>query len=307
MHKEAEVANDNMFLGYEDEKVIRLESYFDELYQDNDTKILDSLPVSRTRPRASSFGHILPSSRTTRGSIATTTNLTEDRFRRAREKELLKLFHKSVVGPHINLFKPDRQVSARLSEERRVAQEKAAVEAYEVERLKRLMSIDSIAESDLPSRSTSRSGSRQNSRPTSRASSRPVSSGAVAEKYEKMAKARYDISDEQLHRLLGMDSIRPMEHVIDGEDNSMEKTISASRNVLQRADRSVMLRKEQEKRDKAEAARKNKLFEEQIKAAEQEAKFHEYERKRAEAELRRKEEEERLRVHGGIRELSDED
>ena len=129
----------------------------------------------------------------------------------------------------------------------------------------------------------------------------------MAEKYEKAAKAKYDISDEQLYRLLGMDSIRPMDHVIDGEDNSMEKTISASRNVLQRADRSVMLRKEQEKRDKAEAARKNKLFEEQIKAAEQEAKFHEYEQKRAEAELRRKEEEERLRVHGGIRELSDEE
>ena len=307
MHKEAEVANDNMFLGYEDEKVTRLESYFDELYEDNDTKILNSLPASRSRQRATSFGHILPSSRTTRGSIATTTNLVEDRFRQIREKELLKLFHKSVVGPHINLFTPDRQVSARLSEERRKALEKAAVQAYEVERLNRLMSFDSIPESSLPSRGTSRSGSRQNSRPTSRVSSRPVSSGAVAEKYEKMAKAKYDISDEQLHHLLGMDSIRPMENVIDGEDNSMEKTILASRNVLQRADRSVMLRKEQEKRDKAEAARKNKLFEEQIKAAEQEAKFHEYERKRAEAEVRRQEEEERLRVHGGVRELSEED
>merc|ERR1711871_1710211 len=44
MQQNIDVNNDNTFLGYEDDKMTRLESYFEDLYQSSPIKISDSLP-----------------------------------------------------------------------------------------------------------------------------------------------------------------------------------------------------------------------------------------------------------------------
>ena len=51
IHQDVDLNNDNKYLSYEDDKLTRLESYFEDLYENSPVRILDENPALRRRPR----------------------------------------------------------------------------------------------------------------------------------------------------------------------------------------------------------------------------------------------------------------
>jgi hypothetical protein len=307
IQQDIDVKNDNAFLGYEDDKLTRLESYFEDLYQSSPVKISDNLPHPRAylrRMRSPSRASVLSStagkaiSRGSRSSLFTaktsnTENLAE------RKKLLLKLLHESVSGPHVNLWDPDRTVSARLREEEQKARKNAMEAAEQENRLSRLLQFSEFPEDELPSRSVSRA----NSRPSSKASSRPRSRGSMtlAQRMaaEQEARRANIVSDDAVARLLGLDKhSRPMPEVLGEEDGSMKVTIRASSQVEFRKNTIQRRKKEAERREKNEAERKARMFQAEIEKAEVEAKLHEIGQRRAAEQAAAREKAEHERLYG---------
>jgi hypothetical protein len=286
IHQDVDLNNDNKFLSYEDDKLTRLESYFEDLYENSPVRILDNNPVRMRRGRIrSSSIHSLARSRTSRGSVAS----VKARPIKSRNTRMLKLLHQSVSGPHINLWDPDRMVSARLHKEARDEQQTREEQSRQENRLSRLMKYASLPDDELPSRSASLAGSR----PTSKASSRPVSRAVPRMKEEN----KDVVSDDAVAKLLGIDKhTRPMNDVLGDEDDSMKTTISASQQVEYRIRTAKRRKREASRRKKNEHDRKSRLLQAEIEKAEVAAKLHEIGQKRAEAAAKARAEAERQRL-----------
>ena len=202
---------------------------------------------------------------------------------------MLKLLHQSVSGPHINLWDPDRIVSARLKKEARDEQQTREEQSRQDNRLSRLMKYANLPDDELPSRSVSRDGSR----PTSKASSRPVSRAVPRIK----EKTKDIISDDAVARLLGIDKhTRPMTDVLGDEDTNMNNTIFASQQVEYRARTAKRRMKEVERRKRNEEDRKARMLQAEVDRAEVAAKLHEIGQRRAQEAAEARAEAERQRL-----------
>ena len=222
--------------------------------------------------------------RTSRGSISSIKSQSI-----AADVRLLKLLHQSVSGPHINLWEPDRMVSARLHKEAREEQQSREEQSRQDNRLKRLIKYANLPDDELPSRSVSVAGSR----PTSKASSRPVSRAMPRVKEE----SKDIVSDDAVAKLLGIDKhTRPMDEVLGDEDSSMKSTIFASQQVAYRARTADRRLKEAERRKKNEQDRKSRLLQAEIDKAEVAAQLHEIGQRRAEEAAAARAEAERQRL-----------
>ena len=290
IHQDVDLNNDNKYLSYEDDKLTRLESYFEDLYENSPVRILDENPALRRRPRLRTTSiNSIARSRTSRGSVRS----VKSRPIATRNTRLLKLLHQSVTGPHINLWNPDRMVSARLHKEAREEQQTREEKSRQDNRLSRLMKYANLPDDELPSRSASLAGSR----PTSKASSRPVSRAMPRMKEE----SKDVISDDAIAQLLGIDKhARPMDEVLGDEDGSMKTTIFASQQVAYRARTADRRKKEAAKRKQNEQNRKARLLQSEIDKAEVAAKLHEIGQKRSEEAAAARAEAERIRIEGGM-------
>ena len=287
IHQDVDLKNDNKYLLYEDDKLTRLENYFEDLYENSPVRILDeSFKPKKGRARrrstssfsTSSLRHIHSSASSNRQRVFATQN-----------DQMLKLLHQSVSGPHINLWDPDRIVSARLKKEARDEQQTREEQSRQDNRLSRLMKYASLPDDELPSRSVSRDGSR----PTSKASSRPVSRSVPRIK----EKTKDVISDDAVARLLGIDKhTRPMTDVLGDEDSYMKNTIFASQQVEYRARTADRRTKEAKRRKRNEEDRKARMLQAEVDRAEVAAKLHEIGQRRAQEAAEARAEAERQRL-----------
>ena len=287
IHQDLDLKNDNKYLSYEDDKLTRLENYFEDLYENSPVRILDKSSKSKKRrPRGrSTSGFSISSLR----NIHSSASSNYQRPIATRGDKMLKLLHQSVSGPHINLWDPDRIVSARLKKEARDEQQTREEQSRQDNRLSRLMKYANLPDDELPSRSVSRDGSR----PTSKASSRPVSRAVPRIK----EKTKDIISDDAVARLLGIDKhTRPMTDVLGDEDTNMNNTIFASQQVEYRARTAKRRMKEVERRKRNEEDRKARMLQAEVDRAEVAAKLHEIGQRRAQEAAEARAEAERQRL-----------
>ena len=224
IQQDIDISNDNHHFSNQDKKMAQLDSYFEDLYNESPIKIYAGAKKMPKRRDVSPAVNIIAGSR---GSTPKTPHKKKDDERLLKRKlKLLSLLHQSASGPHLNLFDPDRQVSARLLNEAEQVLQNAKTENEAENRLSRLLKYSPIPWTEI-NRESKEDGitvssfsatSNGPSRPISRASSNPYALERAADPLE--------VTDEAMAKLLG--SHGPVADIIKDEDGQLEIMIRAA-------------------------------------------------------------------------------